>query len=149
MFNKIISFVKNIVSFVKNLLPWGKKSEGFFLEIDDDQSSTDVNNEAVVVTGSAPKTKLDSKGQEEPINSQATSVASTAKVYRAVDNVEQLIINAVYQKNSNQSETDENTFANNYLIPKPNPNRRPGASLNKFREMARSVSLPKSKSNAA
>ena len=40
-----------------------------------------------------------------------------------------------------QETISEMTFATDYLITKPAPNRRPGASLNKFRQMTRTMKV--------
>ena len=145
---------------LKKILSLGKKSDNFFLEIDEDQAGQETNSETAVATQPAPKeeakaisvagltSKLTKKSTKKKGKSQdvapETPVKNVVKTYRAVDSVEQLIVNAVSGKKQSEAETTgENTFATNYLIAKPASNRRPGPSLDKFKQMSRGMSIDK------
>lgn len=94
------------------------------------------------------KVKADSTAEKPET---ATPVVQQRKA-NATPDPEELIARAVgipYQgvptavtsepKAAKQEKVSETGFATNYLIGKPAPNRRPGTSLDKFREMTRTL----------
>ena len=139
---------------LKKLLTLKKNPTDFFLELNEEESSKEASSqiEATVATpttqqeptkassSDVKKTKGRKKGKkaQEPI-----VVAQPAPPKQAYDNVEQLIINAVYAKknieNDSKPEEVNKNFATDYLISPPAPNRRPGACMDKFKEMSRNM----------
>ena len=148
----------------KKFLSLSKKSSDFFLQIDEDQSNQETDSKTAVAAKLAqqaktvvsaatasktePKQKTKTQQKESPDLTQEPSVVKAPEPSQAVDRVEQLIVNAVFAKNKSkteaiESEAIESGFATDYLISKPAPNRRPGASLNKFKEMTRKMKVSK------
>ncbi len=141
----------------KRFLSLSKKSSDFFLQLDEDQSNQETDGKTAVAAKLAqqaktvvsaatasktePKQKTKTQQKESPDLTQEPSVVKAPEPSQAVDRVEQLIVNAVFAKNRSKTEAVESGFATDYLISKPAPNRRPGASLNKFKEMTRKMKV--------
>lgn len=149
---------------LKKIPFFNKKSQDFYLELKEDQSTPDTDSKTAVTTQpTQPKVETDkspataskigsNKGnkteqkQAQDI-SQEPSVKEVPQAAPTVDRIEQLIIDAVYKNNGSkngskadvQPEDSISNFATAYLISPPAPNRRPGASLNKFKEMSRNM----------
>ena len=147
----------------KKILSLKPKSSAFFLQLDEEQSNQEASSETAVETqpvqpaateassAIAPETEPKPKSKKSQKKSSATaqqpSVENKPKPVATVDRVEQLIINAVSAKKESKVEANSNgsvgNFATDYLISPPAPNRRPGVSLNKFREMTRTMKVNK------
>lgn len=145
---------------LKKILNLKKKPTDFFLELNEEESSEEASSQ-IQATVATPTTQQEqtevsssdvekAKGRKKGKKAQETIVfEQPAPPKQSYDNVEQLIINAVYAKKSNdsqsnsengsQSEKIASNFATDYLISAPAPNRRPGASMNKFKEMSRTL----------
>ncbi len=147
---------------LKKILNLTKKPTNFFLELDEEESNQEANSQntttvapepvqeeqpqdsssEVKQTQSKKKAKKAKKTAQQPV-----AVSQPKPSTQSYDNVEQLIIDAVFAKkvseNGASSQEASTTFATDYLIAKPAPNRRPGASLNKFKEMTRTMKIRK------
>ena len=147
---------------LKKILSLKPKSSTFFLQLDEEQSNQETSSETAVETqpaqpaateasAIAPKTEPKPKSKKSQKKSSAIaqqpSVENKPKPVATVDRVEQLIIDAVSAKKDSKVEANSNgsvgNFATDYLISPPAPNRRPGVSLNKFREMTRTMKVNK------
>jgi len=118
------------------------------------QTAQKKSQELSVVNESEPEVETTANTIQEA-STESEPAVSAAKSPKTVTNVEELIANAVgltyggtpaVKTTPDVSETDAKsvtikTFATDYLLSKPAPNRRPGASLNKFREMTRTMKV--------
>lgn len=151
---------------LKKILKLTKKPTNFFLELNEEQPSQEAvsQDKSAVATPPTPqeqpqasssdakKTKSQKKRKkagkkagekaQEPV-----AVSQPAPAKQVYDDVEQLIINAVSAKKAGKVNANSNgavkNFATDYLISPPAPNRRPGVSLNKFKEMTRTMKVGK------
>ena len=112
------------------------------------------SQELSVVNESEPEVETTGNTIQEA-STESEPAVSAAKPPKTVADVEELIANAVgltywgtpaVKTTPDVSETDAKsvtikTLATDYLLSKPAPNRRPGASLNKFREMTRTMKV--------
>jgi hypothetical protein len=167
MFGFIKNLFSGIISFFTGLLggkksqdntlaaPKTKKSKGYFLEIDDSGNlKTEVEAKkpepakTALATAEPPKSQPAPKAETAP--KAAKSEPATVVVPSAAQNgkVEQVQVQAqpnppAPQTNGKVAATAEGTFAPKYLIPTPTNNRRrPGPSMDMFRDMARQVKTP-------
>ena len=142
---------------LKKILNLKKKPTDFFLELNEEQSGQEGSAQSQTTVAPQPaqqeqpkasssevkKTKSQKKAGKKTQEPVVVSQPEPPK--KAYDDVEQLIINAVFAKkvsadNANSNGATKN-FSTDYLISPPAPNRRPGASLNKFREMTRTMKV--------
>jgi FtsZ-interacting cell division protein ZipA len=138
----ILGFVGGILGLVTGLLPGKKKSNGYFLELEEatSQSKPAESNgkkaqEAVAVA--APAASQTAKSSE-PESVKATKAPKKAKVEASQ--------NGKAAKAAATTKTPtETTFAPKYLAPSitsSNGRRRPGANMSAYLEMARQVKTP-------
>jgi outer membrane biosynthesis protein TonB len=101
----------------------------------------EIKPEAVKKKSTKKKTSVKSKKKE------STEVATTpTPVAASASSDEQPFwVKAMYKNSSNGQKADsETTFATDYLMPTPTRSRRrPGPSLNMFKDMARQAKTPK------
>ncbi len=143
----ILGFVGGILGFVTGLLPGKKKSNGYFLELEEatSQSKPAASNgkkaqEAVAVA--APAASQTAKSSE-PETVKATKAPKKAKV-EASQNGKAAKAEPVKAAATTKAPT-ETTFAPKYLAPSitsSNGRRRPGANMSAYLEMARQVKTP-------
>ena len=129
--------------------PKTKKSKGYFLELDD---TGNVKSETGAKSPEPKKAKA-----EEPATPAQPAKAAVAKsttpkaepVKEVPSGKETVKIQAqpnppaVAATNGRVEAQGESTFAPKYLMPTPtNSRRRPGPSMNMFRDMARQVKTP-------
>lgn len=146
LFNGIIAFFSGLLGGKKSqddtsAAPKAKKSQGFYLELDD---SGNVKTEAEAKKPELAKLAL---ATAEPAPKADKPEPNTVTVPSASQNgkVEQVKVEAqpnpsVADVNGKVPATAEGTFAPKYLIPTASPGRRrPGPSMDMFRDMARQV----------
>lgn len=150
----MFDFIKNIGGKKSNNdgsnAPKVKKAKGFFLELDETGSTKSAapakQPEAEVkpaeaaptapaaVTVEAPKAETKPEAKK-PEAKKAPAAAETVKIEAQP--------NPPAASNGKVEPQAELTFAPNYLLPKPtNSRRRPGPSMDMFRDMARQVKTP-------
>ena len=126
---------------LKNLLGGGKKKE-FFLELD--ESSSVATPEAKVET-SAPEAKLETPAPEptkevleEPTpakKSKKTSIKNKAKKVEPKTEIVPTAPTLTNTETTKKEETENAGFATKFYMTST-PRRRPGPSLNNFKDMA-------------
>lgn len=152
MFNKL-----------KNLI--GGNSNGFYLELNEDDSQptqeqaetapTEAEKQPLPVAvtpetekqSESPEAKPATKSKKTSIknnkkkSTEDTPTTSTTPSGGASSWEQPFWVKVMYQNNSSSNgkvEKAEKTFSTDYLLPTPSKSRRrPGPSLNKFKEMAR------------
>lgn len=147
--NFIKKFFSGILGFLSGLFG-GKKSEGgFYMQLDESQESGVTNKPQ---TASAPKPEKKSEptsAQSKP--AQKPEVTSTPPKQEkkpepaTTPTQPPKPVATVSSQQKKQEEESASTFATNYLksVSIPNqPRRRPGPSLDTFRDMARQVKTP-------
>ncbi|MDJ0635823.1 MAG: hypothetical protein QNJ34_21730 [Xenococcaceae cyanobacterium MO_188.B29] len=151
---------------------FGGKSKEFFLELDEagNNSSTETKAEETqpapaAVTQAEDKqpevmevinVKPASKSKKTSIKSKKKKAAETTEPTPAPASVSSngasswdppFWVKAMYNNNGSSNgkvEAGEKTFATDYLLPTPSSSRRrPGPSLNKFKDMARQAKTPR------
>lgn len=131
----------------------------FYLELDNDKEDYNWSTKFIEKTKSkqvkTEKTKADkvssqdSKGQEGVKSSKSattedtsSAVPSSPQPINTSYSEEPAWIKGLYDKQEEEAVEEvvaEKTFATDSLIAKPRPNRRPGGSINKFRDLAREL----------
>jgi hypothetical protein len=132
--------------------PKTKKSKGYYLEIDD---SGNVNTEAqakkpepskaTVATAERPKVEPAPKAETpEPAKNAPAKTKTASQNGKAPEvKVEAQPNPPVAASNGKVSAQEELTFAPKYLVPTATSSRRrPGPSMDMFRDMARQVKTP-------
>lgn len=157
-----------MINKIKNLI--GGNSNGFYLEADETDNSasngataekattTETTPEPVAETAAtaapetvpAQSTKKSNKTSIKDKKKQATATTTTpttASSNGKSSYEEPFWVKAMYSNNGNGSGKTgggEKTFATDNLLPTPsNYRRRPGPSLNNFKDMARQVKTPR------
>ncbi len=143
-----------------------KKNGAYFLELDESEGT-----QAVASAPAAPSKPVEEMQPEpvktaqpveekktEPVKAQSTKNKKTKKKSNQAPSVPSKVpeweqpawVKAIKNYSNNgkaesESESESGmTFATQYLMPTPsNSRRRPGPSLNKFREMARQAKTPR------
>lgn len=135
------------------IAPQGKKSKGYYLELDETGNTKSKLEEALkpeaikaeavkalepvqaAVTTAAKKLEAAAPKKQEPAQASAESAAQNGKVkIEAQPNPPAA---------TNGKASEKVTFAPNYLLPTASNNRRrPGPSMDMFRDMARQVKTP-------
>lgn len=127
------------------------KNNKFFLELDNDKETykwpakTSEQTESEQVdskSAQADKVSLqDADGQETSELETSSKVQSAPQVIDTSYSEEPAWIKSLYTKKEEVEEVIvvEKTFAADSGVTKPRPNRRPGGSINKFRDLAREL----------
>ena len=152
---------------------FGGKSDGFFLELDETGNNQSTETKVETATKEETKqpkpvaetkeeakqpepvaTKSATKGKKTSIKSKKQKSAPTAPTASPVSSdgassgEQPSWVKAMEKSNSSSSNGSsaegEQTFATDNLLPTPSTyRRRPGPSLNKFKEMARQAKTPR------
>lgn len=164
MFDFIKNFFSGIAAFFSGLFggkksqndgstaPQVKKAKGYFLELDETgntkqalqakqpepkktEAASEVKQPEPTPTASAVATLEPPKAEAKPEAKKTAAAAATVKIEAQP--------NPPVASNGKVEPQAELTFAPNYLLPKAsNSRRRPGPSMDTFRDMARQVKNP-------
>jgi hypothetical protein len=152
LFSPIAAFFSGLFGGKKSIddesAPKAKKSKGYFLELDDSpnvQSGTEAKkSEPRKAKAAAPEKQAESA--PAPVATLERPKAAPVKEVPSAN--EKVKIQAqpnppAAASNGKVESQAELTFAPNYLLPKAtNSRRRPGPSMDMFRDMARQVKTP-------
>jgi hypothetical protein len=139
MFDFIKKLISGILGFVTGLLPGKKKSNGFFLELDEASTGakptvTQNGTKAVAVTEAPTVEKPPSKAAKTAkVESSQNGTAAKAEPTPAA------------VASASPKVPTETTFAPKYLAPSAagsNGRRRPGANMSAYMDMASQVKTP-------
>lgn len=158
LFSGIIAFFSGLFGGKKSqndasAAPKAKKSKGYFLELDDTgnaktEAETKKPEVAKIALATAEPPKAEKPKAEQPKVQQSDAPQVTVPSAAQNGKVEQVKVEAqpnppATNVNGKVSAAAEGTFAPKYLIPTPSSSRRrPGPSMDMFRDMARQVKTP-------
>ncbi|MBZ8179802.1 hypothetical protein [Oscillatoria salina] len=140
----MFGFIKNIFSGIINFITgiFGGKKEGFFLELDESQNGQSTNPKKAEKPKSQPaKTEAaQSEKKSEPAKQEQKKPEPVKAQTAKPEPKKPQPAAAKANKNGKVESPEETTFAPQYLAPTPSRSRRrPGPSLNMFKDMARQV----------
>ncbi len=128
------------------------KNNKFYLELDNDKETykwpaKEKVESKQVKTSQAKIEKVNPEDTDNKKNIESSDVGTTDEVQPTPQPIdtsyseEPAWIKGLYEQKEEISETAiiEKTFAANAIVAKPRPNRRPGGSINKFRDLAREL----------
>ncbi len=128
---------------------FGKKKDNFYLELKEDQNGSAPKPEAVtqpseVTPPPAPEVKPAPAAEEEPKKSKKTSVKKDKKVAATKEATApvQAPVPVTPAPTNGKVESKEVEFATKYSITPSLSRRRPGPSLNAFKDMAKKAKVP-------
>lgn len=133
-----------------------KKDKGFYLELDESKDSQPASMEAAAPEAETPPAASEAavvaEKESEPATAKATkkiSLKKSAKKAKATAKPkapEPLAASAPSPvTNDSKSEPQVVNFATDYLVVQTMSRRRPGPSLNPFKEMASQMKVPRTK----
>jgi hypothetical protein len=133
-----------------------KQDKEFYLELDESQASQPASTEAgePEAPTAVPEATVVTEEKPEPAKAKAgnkTSVKKSAKKAKATPEAEAKAPEAVAASapssatNGSKSEPQVVNFATDYLVVQTMSRRRPGPSLNSFKEMASQMKVPRTK----
>lgn len=127
-----------------------KKDKSFFLELDESQTGKpkEAKAEATAQPAASATTTEEKKPEPAPAKSTKKTSVKKAKAAKTAEPKSQPTVATATPSRPTISpakvEPKEVNFATQYLIANPPSRRRPGPSLNPFKEMARQAKVPRS-----